>query len=888
MHRGHIRDSRTSKFKERFLNSVSPKLRLLSAAIALAALTSAGCSKLDSEATEGKDVSSYVSRAEDYRHQGQYRAALIEARNAIDAAPGDDSGKIEIAKLFLDMGQSRQALKAIDSVSAPRQKEREVILARTDALLLQGKYHSAQTALQPLTGTDEDPEIRYRQAQVKAGLGQADEARSLLQALAGTPRATDARLQLARIEIDAGNDAAAAQLLQEILKQQPDHIEALTLSARQAERSGNLAQAETLLSHALMKVPDTDVLLPQKVIVLQNLMTILTRLGRSTESLIYAKVLAEANPEGVVLQNKLKQGLEAFRDGKLDTAEQLVTEAYQQSPIDYAGILLGMIKYAKKDYAGASQYLAAHIDPETAPSEALSAFAASEIRLRQPQRLLEVIGPEQREMIGDPEMKALVGVALVQSGDTAAGEEMLLDALRADPDNVPVRTTLARHYLLSGKPDRAIKLLKESIAKNADAGLQRMLVSSYIAAGDIKSALDEAKAIAASKPEQASNLHVLGRTALIAKQYDVSETSLKRALQLQADYKPAQADLAQLMLIRKQPQQAQAIYRDMIAAAPDNVSALKGFITTLQMQGNDSRNIETTVLQLTKSGTARAVLAEYFLRGNQPDHAQRLLDAVTDTSADSYAARVRQMLAMSQGITLLQQGDTDKAREFTFNGLRVNPNNTDLLALLGQIEIRAKAFKEAEKVIEQIAQIQPDAPSLKDLRGKLAAANGDRTAATKEFQRLWNDVKNDSTALKLYQSLASEDPDKASAFLQQWQQALPDSDVPWFLQGMQQQTAGNNAKAVELYEAAIKRNQNNALALNNLAVLYSESGDSRALSYAERAYQLQPKNPAILDTYGWMLFNGGDKTKGRELLQQALLLAPDDENIRAHAHAAEG
>jgi hypothetical protein len=55
-----------------------------------------------------------------------------------------------------------------------------------------------------------------------------------------------------------------------------------------------------------------------------------------------------------------------------------------------------MIKYAKKDYAGASQYLAAHIDPETAPSEALNAFAASEIRLRKPQKLLEVIGPEQR------------------------------------------------------------------------------------------------------------------------------------------------------------------------------------------------------------------------------------------------------------------------------------------------------------------------------------------------------------------------------------------------------------------------------------------------------------------------------------------------------------
>jgi len=870
------------------LNPVSPMIRLLPAAIALAALTSAGCSKLDSEAPAGKSLSNYVARAEDYRRQGQYRAALIEARNAIDAAPGDDSGKIEIAKLYSDMGQAKPALKAIDAISAPRQKEHDVILARADALLLQGKYHSALAALQQSTGSDNDAELRFRLAQAKTGLGQTEEARAILLALEGTSRATDAELQLARIEIAAGNDSAANDLLQKILQQQPDHIEALTLSAQQAERSGNLAQAESLLSHALMKVPDTDILLPQKVVVLQSLMTILTRLGRSTESLIYAKVLADANPEGVVLQNKLKQGLEAFRAGKLDTAEQLVTEAYEQSPIDYAGVLLGMIKYAKKDYAGAAQYLATHIDPETAPSEALSAFAASEIRLRQPQRLLEVIGPEQREMINDPEMKALVGVALVQSGDKAAGEDMLLDALRADPDNVPVRTTLARHYLLSGKADRATKLLEEAIAKNPDAGLQRMLVSSQIAAGNMKAALDEAKKIAATKPEQASGLHVLGRTALIAKQYDVSEKALKRALQLQADYKPAQADLAQLMLIRKQPQQAQTIYHDMITATPDNVAALKGFITTLQMQGTDDRNIETTVLQLSKGDTARAVLAEYYLRGNQPDHTQRLLDGISsaDTTPDSYAARVRQMLALTQGIVFLQKGDTDKARELTFNGLRVNPRNTDLLALLGQIEIAAKALKEAEKVIDQIAQIQPDAPALKDLRGKLAAANGNRTAATEQFQHLWKDVKNDSTALKLYQSLASEDPQKASTFLAEWQQVLPNSDVPWFLQGMQQQTSGNNTKAVELYEAAIKRNQNNALALNNLALLYSESGDSRALSLAEKAYQLQPKNPAILDTYGWMLVQNQQQQRGIEMLEQAVELAPDNASIAAHLRQA--
>jgi len=864
---------------------VSSTIRLLPAAIALAIIAGTGCSKLDSDATN-KDVGDHVARAEVFRQQGQYRAALIETSNAVSTAPNDDRGKLEAAKLYNDMGQAKLALRAIDALSAARQAEPDVVQLRADALLQQGKYHSALKALLPVSSSS-DVEMRYRIARAKAGSGQAEDARAILLALRDTPRATDAQLQLARIEIDAGNDAKANEILQEILKQQPDQIDALTQSARLAERSGNLAQAESLLSDALMKLPNTDILLPQKVVVLQNLMTILTRLGRSTESLIYAKVLDDANPEGVVLQNKLKEGLDAFRSGKLDDAEKLVSEVYEQSQMDYTGVLLGMIKYAKKDYAGAAQYLSAHVDPETAPSEVLSAFAASEIRLRQPQRLLDIVGPEQRDMIKDPQMKALVGVALMQSGDDSAGERMLLDALRADPASVPVITALARHYLASRKPDRAIKLLDGAIAKKPDAGLQQMLVSSQIAAGNMTAALDEARKLAATKPEQAANLHVLGRTALFAKQYDDSEKALTRALQLQPDYRPAQADLAQLMLIRKQPQQAQTLYREMITAVPDNVTALKGFITTLQIQGQDANAIETTVLQLSKSATARAVMAEYYLHTNQTDQAQRLLDSIGDASADSYATRIRQILALTQGIEFLRKGDFDKARELTFNGLRVNPRNTDLLALLGQIEIAAKALKEAEKVIEQIAQLQPDAPALKDLRGKLAAAKGDHAAATEQFQHLWKDVKNDSTALKLYQSLASDDAKKASAFLDEWQQTLPNSGVPWFLQGMQQQTAGNSDKAIELYEAALKRNQNNALALNNLAILYSDKGDSRALSLAEKANQLQPDNPAILDTYGWLLVNSGDGKKGQPLLQRALELAPGDSSIKAHIDAAQ-
>ncbi|MDP1898181.1 MAG: PEP-CTERM system TPR-repeat protein PrsT, partial [Sulfurimicrobium sp.] len=64
--------------------------------------------------------------------------------------------------------------------------------------------------------------------------------------------------------------------------------------------------------------------------------------------------------------------------------------------------------------------------------------------------------------------------------------------------------------------------------------------------------------------------------------------------------------------------------------------------------------------------------------------------------------------------------------------------------------------------------------------------------------------------------------------------------------------------------------------------LYQQEKDPRALEHAEKANQLAPDNPAILDTLGWMLVEKGDITRGLPLLQKASNLAPDAAEIRYH------
>ena len=97
-----------------------------------------------------------------------------------------------------------------------------------------------------------------------------------------------------------------------------------------------------------------------------------------------------------------------------------------------------------------------------------------------------------------------------------------------------------------------------------------------------------------------------------------------------------------------------------------------------------------------------------------------------------------------------------------------------------------------------------------------------------------------------------------------------------------QMANGSETDAIASYEAALGRQPDNAIALNNLAWLLRERDQQRAITLAEQARDLAPESPAILDTYGWILHLAGRNEEAKPVLEQALALAPDSEEIKQH------
>ena len=85
---------------------------------------------------------------------------------------------------------------------------------------------------------------------------------------------------------------------------------------------------------------------------------------------------------------------------------------------------------------------------------------------------------------------------------------------------------------------------------------------------------------------------------------------------------------------------------------------------------------------------------------------------------------------------------------------------------------------------------------------------------------------------------------------------------------------------MQQYKLILDLKPNDALALNNLAWAAAQLKDPKALGYAEKANQLAPNNPAILDTLGVLLVDNGDAKRDIESLRQATTLAPNAPGIR--------
>jgi predicted Zn-dependent protease len=217
------------------------------------------------------------------------------------------------------------------------------------------------------------------------------------------------------------------------------------------------------------------------------------------------------------------------------------------------------------------------------------------------------------------------------------------------------------------------------------------------------------------------------------------------------------------------------------------------------------------------------------------------------------------------------------------------PTDTQLLQILDVLQLGSPAARASVDAVAQgIETSNATSPVPGILRGRSLLLTREFQAAAAQFQSAIANGGGRYPLVGYYVAQrAAGDQGAAQQALEQWVEANPADQDTGFLLAAAYLEQGESDRARTLYERLVGTADIDSPAiLNNLAWLYGEISDPRAIETARQAHQEAPNNGAITDTLGWLLVKAGEVDEGIQMLRLAVQQLPDSEEVRSHLDAA--
>ena len=227
----------------------------------------------------------------------------------------------------------------------------------------------------------------------------------------------------------------------------------------------------------------------------------------------------------------------------------------------------------------------------------------------------------------------LAGGVELQEKRYATAESMLQKAVGLAPQHIGARTLLARSYLASSQPARAVDVIQPLLARNTriDATTLMLAGEAYFANGDIKQSAQYFEAASQSQAQKSRAQMRLGQIALATGDVEGGIRRLEAASEDPAA--PIQADMALIAgYMRKgETGRALAVAQGLVKKEPKNALAYQvlGSVQLARKEYKDARAAYTKALELNPQLLpAAAGLARLDLAESKPADARGRFDAL--------------------------------------------------------------------------------------------------------------------------------------------------------------------------------------------------------------------------------------------------------------------
>ncbi|CAI8925058.1 TPR repeat-containing protein PA4667 [Pseudomonas sp. IT-93MI4] len=359
---------------------------------------------------------------------------------------------------------------------------------------------------------------------------------------------------------------------------------------------------------------------------------------------------------------------------------------------------------------------------------------------------------------------------------------------------------------------------------------------------------------------------------------------------------------------------------------------MKSFDRLLQRHPKNSQLIFGKALLLQQDGDNKAALT--LLEDNPPEEGEiapillraRLLQTMNrgDEALPLLRKSIKKYpddkrLRLTYARTLVEQDRMDDAKVEFSTLVQQYPEDDELRYSLALVCLEAKAWDEAKGYLEDLIARESHVDSAHLNLGRIAEERNDPQGALIEYAQVGpgNDylpaqlrqadilMNNGKTAeaqsklaaerdaqpdyaIQLYliesETLsANKQDDKAWKTLDKALQQYPDDLNLLYTRAMLAEKRNDLAQMEKDLRLIIKRDPDNAMALNALGYTLSDRTTryAEAKALIEQAHQINPEDPAVLDSLGWVNFRMGNLDDAEKYLRQALERFPDHE-VAAH------
>jgi tetratricopeptide (TPR) repeat protein len=660
----------------------------------------------------------------------------------------------------------------------------------------------------------------------------------------------------------------------------------ITACSKEAKKTRFLAEAENYFKagdYDKAKLSYLNLLRsdPQNVTAFQQLGFIWLEQGDPFRAIPFLLKVRELAPQNIAARAKLALSLKSV--GQSADAIKEAFSILEQDPANAEAIVvLADASQSKEEIAATEEQLHKFPQRDTVPFHLASASVAlrkgdSEGASSEVQKAL-ALDPKSRQahlamasiygLRGDVgqtklELKTAADLAPVRSveriryadfqatnGAIGEAKASLQEITRKAPDYFPGWLSLAQIALREEKYDESLSLLENIFSRDPDDPDVRIFQTEVLLAkGDTKKAVEVLEPLEQAYPGNAVIKYQLARAYLQNNNANQAKMALEQVISTNPNYTDAILLLAQINL--------HTGHSEMVIEPMTNLLKRNPYLRAAALV------LTAAYGSLDRFDDAAVVVGEQVRLAPQDPKAQ-----------------------MALGLTLRQAKRNDEARQAFEKAAELAPDSLEPINELVGIDLADGRYAAAMQRVQQEFQKKPDSAMLRFMEARIYSAQQDWARAEAAAQ---NAIELDATFAQAYNLLISvyREQNKLPQAITQLEAQLvknPNNQQVLVTMALIYEQMKDYAKARDTYEKLLALNPSSVVALDNLAVLYSEQLDrlDRAYELAQKARNFAPGDASIADTLGWVAYKRGDYQQALTLLQESASKLPDNPEIQFH------